>query len=448
MRQKLRLPEGGKGRELRGGGAVNDLVVDAGVLVDENVAESLHLLQRVSHVRGDDAGICELLAEVVLLGRKRHRQLDTALIEALGGRGVAQVVPEVRERLPDVPAAPPLDSEQARFRLYDSFAALLLRAAAERPIVLLLDDLHWADKASLLLLHFVAREITEARLLVVATYRDVEVSADHPLGELLPALRRERTVDRVLLRGLPDGAVHTLLVGIRGADVPETFTSSLARETSGNPFFIREILRHLLDEGVAYRVGDRWETRLDEKDIRLPESIREVIGRRLARLGDPTRMLLRLASVVGREFHLDVLERVGDRAADQVLDAIEEAGAIRVVEAVPETIGRYRFSHALVRETLYGELRTVDRLRLHRRIGEALEKIFARDPERHLASWRITSWGRYRAALPARPSTTQPAPAIAPARSSRTRRRRFSTDARLRRSTSPTHPTSGCAASC
>jgi predicted ATPase len=180
---------------------------------------------------------------------------------------VAQVVPEVREVLPDLPAAPPLDSEQARFRLYDAVCTFLTSAAATTPLVLVLDDLHWADRSSLLLLQFVVREIAEARLLLLGTYREVEVSRGHPLGDVLPRLRRERTVDRILLRGLPDAEVHAMLEALRGGSVPEEFACTISRETAGNPFFIKEILRHLLDEGIARREGNECGGRIEADEI-------------------------------------------------------------------------------------------------------------------------------------------------------------------------------------
>ncbi|MGH7820373.1 MAG: ATP-binding protein, partial [Candidatus Binatia bacterium] len=281
------------------------------------------------------------------------------------------------------------DGLQDRFEEHGAYLLTLrrqLRNLGNRaPVVVVLDDLHWAEKSSLLLLQFLAREIADARLLVLATYRDVEVTVGHPLGEVLPSLRRERTVDRVLLRGLPEDEVHGLLERLRGGEVPESFAANLARETAGNPFYIKEILRHLLEEGVAYRQGGRWETRLDEKDIRLPESVREVVGRRLARLGDSCRKLLTLGSVIGPEFGLDVLRKAATEVEeDRVLDVLDEAASARVVDVVTP-VSRYRFSHALIRETLYGELRTVERLQLHRRVAEALETLHGKHPEGHLA---------------------------------------------------------------
>jgi hypothetical protein len=316
------------------------------------------------------------------------RQGDAAtLADRLGAGGphVAQLVPEVRELLPDLPAAPALDSEQARFRLYDALSTLLKNAAAGTPLVLVLDDLHWADKSSLLLLQFLVREIADARLLIVGTYRDVEVARDHPLGHVLPHLRRERSVDRILLRGLPEPEVRAMLVALRGDEVPEDFARTISRETAGNPFFILEILRDLLDEGLAYREGERWVGRVEASEIRLPESVREVIGRRLSRLGDECAKLLTLAAVIGQEFGLDVLQRVSALDEERVFEVLEEALAAGIAGEVPRTIARFRFSHTLVRETLYGELRNLERVRLHRRVADVLESLYVGYEGPHLA---------------------------------------------------------------
>jgi predicted ATPase len=316
------------------------------------------------------------------------RQGDTATLVARLGPGapyVAQMVPEVRELLPDLPPAPALDSEQARFKLCDACAWFLKNVAGDAPLVLLLDDLHWADRSSLLLLQFLAREIVGARVLVVGTYRDVEVTRGHPLGEVLPRLRRERTVDRLLLRGLPEAEVHALLAALGGGAVPEEFARTIARETAGNPFFIKEVLRHLLDEGMAYREGDRWVGRVEPNDLQLPESVREVIGRRLAHLGDQSTTLLRVAAVIGREFGHDVLLRMSTLEEERVFEILEEAVSARVIEEVPRAIGRYRFAHTLIRETLYGEMRNLERVRLHRKVGEVLEGLYAGNAEAHLA---------------------------------------------------------------
>src|SRR5262245_24762383 len=310
---------------------------------------------------------------------------DLASIFGAATPYVAQIIPEVRDRLLDLPTPPPLDSEQARFRLFDAITTYLKRAAEIRPLVMILDDIHWADKSSLLLLRFLAREMVESRLLVLATYRDVEVSRGHPLAEVLPSLRQERTVERILLRGLPEEDVRAVLAALRGQNVPEALVHAISRETEGNPFFIQEIVRHLVDEGMLGREGAPWTRQSCLADLRLPESVRDVIGRRLGRLSAACTQCLTAAAVVGREFGLDALERIAELDAERLLEVLEEAVAARVVEEVPRAIGRYRFAHTLIRETLYEELRTLERIRRHRRVGEALEALYARNPEPHLA---------------------------------------------------------------
>ncbi len=309
---------------------------------------------------------------------------------------LAQILPEIHERLPDLPAPPPIDAEQARFRQFDAITAFLKSSAATqpaspeaaqgmRPLVLILDDLHWADKPSLLLLRFLAREIADSHLLVLGTYRDVEVSRGHPLAEVLPSLRQERTVERLLVRGLAEDDVRALLAALHGATVPVGLADAISRETEGNPFFIREIVRHLIDEGVIGRDGTTWTSRSRIEDMRLPESVRDVIGRRLGRLSEPCAQLLTAAAVVGREFAVDVLEQVADLDEERLLEVLEEAIAARVIEEVAQRVGRYRFAHALIREALYEGVRRLDRMRRHRRVADVLETLYARNPVPHLA---------------------------------------------------------------
>jgi predicted ATPase len=221
-------------------------------------------------------------------------------------------------------------------------------------------------------------------VLAIGTYRDVEVTHGHPLAEVLPALRRERTVERILLRGLPERDVRSLVMALEGEAVPEALAGAIARETEGNPFFVQEIVHHLADEGVLDRDVDASARAIRIEEMRLPESVREVIGRRLSRLGKECSGLLTLASVIGRELNQGVLEQVGDLEPERLLAALEEALSARVLEKTPNAIGRFRFAHALIRETLYEELTTIERIGLHRRVAEAMETLYKRDPEPHL----------------------------------------------------------------
>jgi class 3 adenylate cyclase/tetratricopeptide (TPR) repeat protein len=294
-----------------------------------------------------------------------------------GGAEIARIVPEVMRRLPglEVPAAS--DPESARFALFESIDALLAAASRGAPILVVLDDLHWADKPSLVLLRHVIRSQRDAALLVVATYRETDLSRTHPLAEVLADLRRESRVERVLLRGL-DRADLAALVASRAQQEP------LHTETEGNPFFVEEVLRHLVETGALRREGDRW-TGGPISALGIPESVRDVIGRRLSRLSDAANRALGVAAVIGRDFDVALVEAVGGLVGDALLDAMDEALRARLVRET-EVHGRLSFSHALVRQTLYEELGTLRRVKLHWQIGEAIERRHADAIDEHLSA--------------------------------------------------------------
>jgi hypothetical protein len=285
-----------------------------------------------------------------------------------GAADLAALVSEIHEVLPGLAAPPRLDPEQARFRLFEGITVALRNAALRRPLVVILDDLHWADEASLLLLQFLTRELGPARLLLVATYRDVELRRGHPLSETLAELARERAAERVQLRGLSVDEVARFVEQTAGV-TPPGLAAAVHRETEGNPFFVHEVVRLLVAEGRLANVPAEGSWGHD-----IPQGVREVIGRRLNRLATGTNEALAAAAVLGRDFDLRLLARVTGTAEIELLDALEEAMAARLVVEVRESRGRYRFAHALVRDTLYDELTGPRRVRLHRAAGEALER--------------------------------------------------------------------------
>jgi class 3 adenylate cyclase len=303
-----------------------------------------------------------------------------------GAADIAQVVSEVKERLPGLPTPPSLEPEQARFRLFDSITTFLKNASKGQPIVLVLDDLHWADKPSLLLLQFLARELRGARLMVLATYRDVELRREHPLADALGELAREGLSQRILLRGLTERDVARFIEITAGITPPEALVEAVYRETEGNPFFFNEVVRLLVADGRLERPEE-----VKSWSVTIPQGVREVVGRRLNHLSKECNRVLTVASVIGREFGLDALERVvgahrdAPLPGDRLLEALEEAVGARVVAESPRAVGRYSFTHALIRETLYEELTTTRRVRLHRQIGEVLEALHGDNPEPHLA---------------------------------------------------------------
>ena len=297
---------------------------------------------------------------------------DTAALRGQLGAGageLAQILPELRERFPELTGRRVLESEGARFRLFDAVATFLRNAAARRPILLFLDDLHAADAPSLLLARFLARELASSRIIVLAAYRDVDPVPGPQLVELLAELAREPAARRLALRGLSETELAEL-VEITAADAPSAeLVAALSARAEGNPLFAGEMLRLLSIEGR----------------LAVPETVGDVIARRLAHLSEACHRLLVLAAVIGREFTLDVLVRLADLSADDVLDHLDEAMAARVVADVPGARGALRFAHVLIRDTLYERLTAARRVRLHRAAVEALERAYGEQPGPHLA---------------------------------------------------------------
>jgi predicted ATPase len=273
----------------------------------------------------------------------------------------------------------PLDSEQARFRLLDHLSGFFRNLARRRAVVIVLDDLHSADKASLSLLRFLASELRDARVLILGTCRDVDLGRDHPLVHTMAELARERHAERVVLRGIGREDVAHYIELTVGVTAPPDLVEAVFRETEGNPFFVGEIVRLLVSEERLEHAGEAssWVTHI-------PEGVREAIARRLARLSEDCNGLLSSGAVMGRELDLEVLERVSGLGEEDFSAALEEAIAARVVAAPAEGRRRSRFSHVLIQESLYAEIPALGRARAHRRIGEALELVHGGALEPHL----------------------------------------------------------------
>ncbi len=295
------------------------------------------------------------------------RDCDPEAARSWAGRGL----PDLATILPELVPEPP-ETTVERFQLFDSLASFLRRAASERPLAIVLDDLHVADAPSVLLLRFLAGEIASAPILIVACYRDSELAPG--LADALPDLARATSAQRVSLKGLSLAETSRLVELAMGEAASEELAARLHEETDGNPLFAGEVARLLASEtpGEAERLP-------------VPEGVRETIRRRLQGLSGKCRQALVQASVLGREFDVGALERVSGMAQDDVYAALEEAIAARLVGELPEGEGRLRFSHMLIRDSVYEDLPPTRRLRLHRETADALADLYAGNLDPHLA---------------------------------------------------------------
>ena len=325
---------------------------------------------------------------VVLYGRFDEETLAPyqPLAEMLrgwsGGQSLEALAPRLGARAADLgivlpefgaPSAPSPSSlrgdevlDAQRHRFFDAVAALLAEVGGGAPLVLVLDDLHWADRATLQLVRHLVRGPQPAPALFLATYREAELEADHPLRELVAGLRREGSLRRLDIGGLGLDEVAELVEALDGGRPTPAFLAALHAETEGNPFFIEEVVRHLL--ASAGELGDA--PALAAAGV--PDGVREVIARRLRRLGDPARDALTVASLIGREFDFDVLAAVAGLDDEALVGSLDEAVEARVLRESAAEVGRYQFAHALIRATLMDGVSALRRARLHGRIGEAI----------------------------------------------------------------------------
>jgi class 3 adenylate cyclase/tetratricopeptide (TPR) repeat protein len=268
------------------------------------------------------------------------------------------------------------DPDTERMLLWEGTTELLAAASRNTPLMVVLDDLHWADTASLQLLRSVISSADEMDAIIVCTYRDTDLSGDEPLNKLLADSHRDANVARVRLVGLEDIDLVELVAAAAGHDLDDAgvgLAHVLRRETDGNPFFTGELIRHLGESGAIVQGDDgRWSVVGEFDELGLPSSVRDVVGRRVERLGHETRRVLRLAAVVGRDFDLTLVAAIADIDEDSLLDLLDAAVAAAVL-VEGDASDRYRFAHGLIQHSLYDELSPARRQRVHQRIAETLE---------------------------------------------------------------------------
>jgi class 3 adenylate cyclase len=282
-----------------------------------------------------------------------------------GASEVVQIVPELRDVLPELPVPRQTslsEPEQARFRLLISAVTFLRRAAEAHPLVIVLDDLHVADPTSLMMLMALARDLRGARLMLIGTYRENEMRNSNELSGLIAEAEREGT--RLPLRGLAEADVGQFIESAAGISPAPSLVSMLEKTTEGNPFFLSEILRLMAAQGQL--------TSSPPRHLRIPDSVRESISRRMLPLSAESRQVLTVASVIGREFDLACLETVSEIPSERIVELLDPAIRLELVTEAEGILGGYIFRHALIRDTLYEAQPGNQRLGLHRRIGDAI----------------------------------------------------------------------------
>ena len=307
-----------------------------------------------------------------------YRQTPQRWQNAVAVQPLATLVPELAGGSVGMPppTAPGLDVETEKLRLFNAMSGVLGAAMPTgAPVIICLDDLQWADVASMELFAFLARTLVPAPVLLCATYRSEEVEGDHLVARLQRQLSRQREVLVIDLEPLDRAATSWMVAAMFGdMGAVEALGRLVYDEAEGNPFFAEEIVKALVEEGAIYRAGGKWRRR-ETDGWWVPVGIRSLLEHRLSRLGSSARAVVAVASVVGRRFDFDTLRLAGRFEEDTLLDVLDELLRARVIREDPTSrTERYDFNHDKMREVAYAGLSPARRKRLHRRVAEALEQ--------------------------------------------------------------------------
>ena len=303
----------------------------------------------------------------------RETKDDDILREALGDTAIqiAKLAPDIEARLGPFPDRPQLAAHEERLLFFDAVARVFSNIAARSSLLFYADDLHWADRGTLWLLGHLLRHLREARVLIVGAYRETELDRAHPLAKSLVDWNRERLVTRIVLRRFDKAETGAQLDTLLGEHVSGEFAAAVHRETEGNPFFVEEVLKALIESGSVRRESGHWQ-RCELEQLLIPQSVKEAIGHRLDRVSQECNEVLRVSAVLGKVFTFDELCATAQQSEEVLLDALDEAVGAQLIAA--GSTDSFAFTHDKIREVLYEELNPIRRRRLHRAAAEGLQQ--------------------------------------------------------------------------
>ncbi len=321
----------------------------------------------------------ELLREYIgqASGEVLRRMLGGSMSE------FAKLIPDIAAKVGTVPPSKPLGEEQDRIRLYEAIAQFLIAICIEKPLLLLFDDMQWADQPSLDLLEYFVRSSNNLRVLTLVGYRTEDVSSDSPLSKMLMKLNRERLLETVLVRDLNKEDTTNFIKQVFGEQTVSTeFVNLIFQRTGGNPFFVEEVLRSLVEDGTIFRTEKGWD-RKPIQELAVPDSVKVTLRSRLTKLGPGALVILQWAAVAGSEFNFELLEEVSRLDQDAVLQRIETVLSAGIILEAPRERGNFRFADNRLRELLLDDLSRIRQAKYHLKIAEAMEKLYSKNLERH-----------------------------------------------------------------
>ncbi len=297
---------------------------------------------------------------------------------------VAKLVPELRQRLPTIPQSLPIGPEHERDRLFEAVSQFITNVSKESPLLVVLDDLQWADQTSLLLTHYLARDIHKTPLLLLGAYRKTDIDEKHPLSPILTELNRERLFQSVRLERMSFNDISEMIKQIlEQDDVPKEFCELVYEKTGGNPFYTEEVVKSLKEEETIYHLGNKWAFR-DVSKIEFPENVKNIVKARIERLDEQCQNVLTLASLVGNDFTLEAINALTGIEEDELLDLMDKilkTGLIKEREIRGKDV--FSFADKVVRDVVYEEISHLRRKKLHSVVGTALEKVYGRKIDEH-----------------------------------------------------------------